>query len=52
LQRNNVPYQRFIGGGYFQVKESVGYNHINYTTYVTGKGQTWLHKKLKELAFI
>lgn len=52
LQKNNVPYQRYIGAGYFQVKEVMNYNHISYTTYVTGKGQTWLHKKLLETGFI
>lgn len=52
LQGNNVPYQSYVNSGYFEVKESVGFNHISYTTYVTGKGQTYLHKKLKKSGFI
>lgn len=52
LQSNNVPYQRYINAGYFSVKETMKYNHLSYTTYVTGKGQTYLYKKLKEAEFI
>lgn len=50
--KNNVPYQRYIDAGYFQVQETVvtnkGFSAITYTSYVTGKGQIWLNKKLKE----
>lgn len=52
LQNNNVPYQRFVKDGYFKVKETVSYNHLSYTTYVTVKGQTYLHNKLKKIGFI
>jgi len=52
LQLSNVPYQQYINQGYFEVKESVGNNYTNYTTYITGKGQTWVHKKLKAADYI
>lgn len=52
LMNNNTPYQRYIDGGYFQVKESV--NETPYgtktfiTTYVTGKGQIYITEKLRK----
>lgn len=50
LQRNNVPYQRYIDQGYFRVKEkplSVGESNVNYSqTFITAKGEAWLSKML------
>lgn len=52
LMKNNVPYQRYIDGGYFEVKESVyetAYgSKTNITTFVTGKGQIYLTEKLRK----
>lgn len=52
LMKNNVPYQRYIDGGYFEVKESVyetAYgSKTNVTTFVTGKGQIYLTEKLRK----
>lgn len=52
LMRTNIPYQRYIDGGYFKVKESVSetpYGTKTYTTtYVTGKGQIYITEKLRK----
>lgn len=51
LMKNNMPYQRYIDGGYFQVKESVYEtpygSKTQQTTYVTGKGQIYITEKLR-----
>ena len=43
LMKSNIPYQRYIDSGYFQVKESTFKTPYGektaQTTYVTGKGQ-------------
>lgn len=51
LMSNNVPYQKYIESGYFKVKEvcksnSYGNKMLFSTTYITGKGQIWLYKKI------
>ena len=42
LMKNNIPYQRYIDSGYFQIKESTFKTPYGektaQTTYVTGKG--------------
>lgn len=52
LMKNNMPYQRYIEGGYFQVKESTyetAYGtKTQQTTYVTGKGQIYITEKLRK----
>ena len=52
LMKNNMPYQRYIDGGYFQVKESVYKtpygSKTQQTTYVTGKGQIYITEKLRK----
>lgn len=52
LKTNNVPYQTYIERGYFDVKEVTrvvhGKTKIFPKTVITGKGQIWLLKKLKE----
>ncbi len=48
--KRNLPYQRYIDSGYFEVKESVygtDFKLISYTPRVTGKGMQWLSKKYK-----
>ncbi len=49
LQDSNIPYQRYIDQGYFEVKESITKrtksDMLIKTTYITGKGQVWLSKK-------
>jgi len=49
---NNLPYQQFIERGYFVVKESLfeahGVMKTYQQTYVTGKGQRYVIKLLKE----
>jgi len=53
LMKNNTPYQRYIDGGYFKIKESTketAYgSKIFVTTYVTGKGQIYIIEKLRKL---
>lgn len=51
LMGNNVPYQRYIDAGYFQVRETSNRNGgVFLTTYVTGKGQMYLVDKVKNLS--
>jgi anti-repressor protein len=48
---NNVPYQRYIDGGYFKIREKTtetAYGtKVFTTTYVTGKGQIYITEKLR-----
>ena len=52
LMSNNIPYQRYIDGGYFEVKESTyetAYGtKTSITTKVTGKGQIYITEKLRK----
>lgn len=52
LMTNNIPYQRYIDAGYFQVKESTYETAFGtktqQTTYVTGKGQIYITEKLRK----
>ena len=52
LMDNNNPYQQYITQRYFQVKQTTKYGKLFNVTMVTGKGEIWLHKKLKEVEFI
>lgn len=49
-RNKNIPTQRAMDMGLFQIRESSftdsqGNTHLNITTLVTGKGQTYFHKK-------
>jgi len=48
--KNWVPYQRYINEGLFVVRESTyeanGIDHLYSKTYVTGKGELWIAKRL------
>lgn len=48
LTRNNIPYQRFIKCGYFEVEEVSRNNKIVTVTRVTPKGQKYLCKQLNK----
>ena len=52
LMSNNMPYQQYIDGGYFHVKESVfdtPYGtKTQQTTMITGKGQIYITEKLRK----
>jgi len=52
LRKNNEPYQKYIENGYFKVREylikSSDGDKVCTQTYVTGKGQLWIAKKLSE----
>ena len=51
LMGNNVPYQKYIDAGYFQVRETSNRNGgVFLTTYVTGKGQMYLVDKVTNLS--
>lgn len=61
LQSNNgewnVPYQRYIDAGYFELKPSThnnGYGKVitEFTTKVTGKGLEWLWKQLLKRGYV
>ena len=51
LMSNNIPYQRYINAGYFEVKESTYEtpfgSKTQQTTYVTGKGQIYITEKIR-----
>ena len=47
---NNIPYQQYVNSGYFVLKESVKNGMVFNQTFITGKGQMYLLKKLKESA--
>lgn len=53
LMNDNQPYQRYIDAGYFKINEytynSLGQTKINRQTLVTGKGQLYIAKKVKEI---
>ena len=44
---NNIPYQQYVNSGYFVLKESVKNGMVFNQTFITGKGQMYLLKKLK-----
>ena len=48
LTRNNIPYQRFIKCGYFEVEEVNRNNKIVTVTRITPKGQKYLCKQLNK----
>ena len=48
LQQNNVPYQRYMEAGYFEVAEFLKNGRPVMVTYITGKGQLYVHRKLRE----
>ena len=47
---NNIPYQQYVNSGYFVLKEPVKNGMVFNQTFITGKGQIYLIKKLKESA--
>lgn len=52
LMDNNAPYQKYVNGGYFEVKEytyDTPYgSKVGIKTYVTGKGQIYITEKLRK----
>ena len=58
LMVNNRPYQSYIDNGYFVVKEGTPYKdgigklQPCFTTRITGKGQVFLEKKMKEASYV
>lgn len=52
LMNNNIPYQRYIDGDYFRVRESTYETpygtKTQQTTFVTGKGQIYITEKLRK----
>lgn len=53
LMKDNQPYQQYIDSGYFKVNEytytnSFGQIKTNRQTFITGKGQLFIAKKVKE----
>lgn len=51
-ERHNVPYQKYIDNGYFEVSTSTFASssgaHQRFTSKITGKGQISLAKKIVE----
>lgn len=45
-----IPYQQYVDSGYFRVRESTyemnGVDHLYSKTYVTGRGEVWIAKRL------
>lgn len=52
LRNNNEPYQRYVDSGYFEVLNGNknGFKYIQ--TVVTGKGMSWINKKMKQWEYI
>jgi phage antirepressor YoqD-like protein/uncharacterized protein YlbG (UPF0298 family) len=48
LNFRNMPYQNFINSGYFEVVTRVINDKCIYQTMLTGKGQIWLHTRMKK----
>lgn len=53
LMKDNQPYQQYVDAGYFKVNEytytnSFGQTKTNRQTFITGKGQLFISKKVKE----
>lgn len=46
LDRDNIPYQRYMDGGYFEVSEFLRNGHPMRVVSVTGRGQHYLYGKL------
>lgn len=45
LDQNNVPYQKYLNAGYFEVVEVLKYGQPCVVSLITGKGQAYLYKK-------
>ena len=52
LDIKNAPYQTYIDRGYFKVNQVTKHGFLHNVTMVTGKGEVWLHKKLKDESFL
>lgn len=52
LRDNNEPYQRYIDSGYFKVVTGTKNNFKFAQTLVTGKGMSWINKKMKEWDYV
>ncbi|QXN60127.1 hypothetical protein KUA24_60 [Vibrio phage HNL01] len=52
LMEDNSPYQQFITQDYFKVNQVTKFNRLYNVTLVSGKGELWLHKRLKDAKFI
>lgn len=51
LRSNNEPYQRYINDGYFKVIAVAKNGRKFAQTLVTGKGMSWINKKMKEWGY-
>jgi prophage antirepressor-like protein len=52
LMSDNSPYQKYIDQGYFKVNQVTKFNRLYNVTLVSGKGEIWLHKRLKESEYL
>lgn len=48
LMSDNSPYQQYITQNYFKVNQVTKHGNLYNVTLVSGKGEVWLHKRLKE----
>lgn len=48
LMSDNSPYQQYITQNYFKVNQVTKHGNLYNVTLVSGKGEIWLHKRLKE----
>lgn len=51
LRENNEPYQRFVDSGYFEVITGIRNGFKYAQTVVTGKGMSYINKKMKEWGY-
>lgn len=52
LRSNNEPYQRYIDNGYFKLVTGAKNGFKFAQTLVTGKGMSWINKKMKEWGYV
>lgn len=51
LRENNEPYQRYVDSGYFEVITGIKNGFKYAQTVVTGKGMSYINKKMKEWGY-
>lgn len=51
LRANNEPYQRYVDSGYFKVVTGAKNGFKFVQTLATGKGMSWINKKMKEWGY-
>ena len=48
MKKSTLPYQKYIDSGYFKVSQDISGQRLARSAKITGKGQIWLHKKIRK----